>query len=80
MPPEPYRGVQGLAWIGLLAGINITGWFSKSHMIDVTTHMGGLGVGIAMASLIERRREARTRARLEMEEEKGRSAAVASAK
>ncbi|KAJ9157423.1 Rhomboid-domain-containing protein [Pleurostoma richardsiae] len=70
LPPDPYRGVQGLGFIGLLLSLNLAALLPGrgEHMIDVVSHMGGMGAGLACAALLEKRREARKRERGEVQE------------
>lgn len=62
LPPDPYTGVQGMAFIGLAAGINIWGLFSKGHLVDVVSHLGGLVAGIIAGHLLEQKKKARLEA------------------
>ncbi|KAK1757454.1 rhomboid protein 1, mitochondrial [Echria macrotheca] len=64
LPPDPFNGVPGVAFIGLLTGLNIAAMFSRGHKIDVTSHLVGLGTGVLAAQVLEARRKA---ARLRLE-------------
>lgn len=52
-PPDPISGPQGLAFIGLMIGLNLLSLFSKRpHDVDVVSHLfamvaGALGIDIA---------------------------------
>ncbi|KAK1776165.1 hypothetical protein QBC45DRAFT_420222 [Copromyces sp. CBS 386.78] len=59
LPPDPYTGVQGLAFIGLFGGLNIWGLFSKNHTMDVVSHLGGMIIGIIAGHLMEQKKKAR---------------------
>ncbi|EGO52742.1 hypothetical protein NEUTE1DRAFT_91388 [Neurospora tetrasperma FGSC 2508] len=59
LPPDPYTGVQGLAFIGLFGGLNIWGLFSRNHTMDVVSHLGGMLVGIIAGHLMEQKKKAR---------------------
>jgi rhomboid-like protein len=54
-PPDPISGPQGLAFIGLMLGLNLLSLFSKrSHDVDVVSHVAGMlagALGIDMARL-----------------------------
>lgn len=54
--PEAYKGVPGVAFIGLAIGLNIAAAFSPTTRLDVAAHLVGLGVGVLAAHLIEMRR------------------------
>ncbi|KAK0730464.1 hypothetical protein B0H67DRAFT_561769 [Lasiosphaeris hirsuta] len=61
LPPEPFNGVPGLGFIGLLAGLNISAMFAKVAKVDVVSHLVGMAMGALAGHLLERRREARQR-------------------
>lgn len=54
--PDAYKGVPGVAFIGLAIGLNIAAAFSPTTRMDVAAHLVGLGVGVLAAHLIEMRR------------------------
>ncbi|KAK1769882.1 hypothetical protein QBC33DRAFT_576422 [Phialemonium atrogriseum] len=55
LPPDPSTGVQGLGFIGLMLAVNISAMFSKNHMLDIASHISGIGVGIAAGHLLEKK-------------------------
>jgi rhomboid-like protein len=59
LPPDPFNGIQGLGFIAFLAGLNVLALFSKSHALDVTSHLVGLAWGVASGMVLERRRRER---------------------
>lgn len=59
LPPDPYTGVQGMAFIGLFGGLNVWGLISKGHRNDVVSHLGGMLVGIIAGHLMEQKKKAR---------------------
>lgn len=65
LPPEPYNGVPGMGFLGLLVGINIAAMFSRHHSVDIASHLVAMVAGITASRILEERREARRRAREE---------------
>jgi rhomboid-like protein len=59
LPPDPYNGVPGLAFIGTIIGLNIAAMFSRNAGWDVASHMVGMAVGIAAGHLMEKKKEAK---------------------
>ncbi|KAK5658701.1 hypothetical protein OQA88_1510 [Cercophora sp. LCS_1] len=80
LPPEPFNGVPGLAFIGLLIGINIAGIFSVKHKIDVVSHLVALAAGMIAGRMIEHRKAAKRRQREEKSKGEGQGAATVPAK
>ncbi|KAK3694090.1 hypothetical protein B0T22DRAFT_61128 [Podospora appendiculata] len=65
LPPDPSSGVPGLAFIGLLAGLNLAAFTSSAaRRIDVTSHLAGMSVGLLAGHLLERKKEAKKQRRL----------------
>jgi rhomboid-like protein len=54
--PEAYKGVPGVAFIGLAIGLNIAAALSPATRMDVAAHLVGLAVGVLAAHLIEMKR------------------------
>ncbi|KAK4250804.1 hypothetical protein C7999DRAFT_28633 [Corynascus novoguineensis] len=55
LPPPPSEGIQGLSILALAAGLNIAALFTPAHrVIDITSHMVGMGTGILAAHQIEK--------------------------
>ena len=65
LPPDPMNGVPGLAFIGLVVGLNVAAMFSKRTNLDVASHLTGLAVGMAAGRMLELKKEARRREREE---------------
>jgi len=61
LPPDPSSGVQGLGFIGLMLAVNISAMFSKNHMLDIASHVAGIGVGIAAGHYLQGKMEAKKR-------------------
>ncbi|KAK4449534.1 rhomboid protein 1, mitochondrial [Podospora aff. communis PSN243] len=59
LPPDPYDGVPGLAFIGTIIGLNIAAAFSRNAGWDVASHMVGMAVGIAAGHIMEKKKEAK---------------------
>ncbi|KAK3362730.1 hypothetical protein B0T25DRAFT_418890, partial [Lasiosphaeria hispida] len=59
LPPEPFNGVPGMGFIGLLVGLNISAMFAKVPKVDVVSHLVGMAVGALAGHLLERQREER---------------------
>ncbi|KAK3945331.1 hypothetical protein QBC46DRAFT_371966 [Diplogelasinospora grovesii] len=59
LPPDPYNGVQGLAFIGLMLAVNISAIFSKNHMLDIASHIVGISVGVAAGHLLQKKQDAK---------------------
>ena len=59
LPPDPYTGVQGMAFLGLFGGVNIWGLFSKNHTMDIVSHLAGMLIGIIAGHLMEQKKKAR---------------------
>jgi len=56
LPPDPFNGVPGLAFIGLFVGTNIAAMFSRNHRWDIVSHMVGLATGMVAGHIIERKK------------------------
>lgn len=59
LPPDPSTGVQGLGFIGLMLAVNISAMFSKNHMLDIASHIAGIGVGVAAGHYLQAKMEAK---------------------
>ncbi|KAK0753950.1 hypothetical protein B0T18DRAFT_424415 [Schizothecium vesticola] len=57
--PEAYKGVPGVAFIGLAIGLNVAAALSPTTRMDVAAHLVGLAVGVLAAHLIEIKRALR---------------------
>ncbi|KAK3336045.1 hypothetical protein B0T19DRAFT_395845 [Cercophora scortea] len=74
LPPDPSTGVQGLAFLGLLVGLNLAALASsKHHQMDLSSHFVGLSVGLVAGHLLEKKKEAKKQRRL-LEAHVGRAA------
>ncbi|KAK0630150.1 hypothetical protein B0T17DRAFT_527663 [Bombardia bombarda] len=71
LPPDPIGGVQGLAFLGMILGLNIAAMFSKKgHQLDITSHLVGMAVGLAAGTVLEKKQEAKKQRLLELERQK----------
>lgn len=61
LPPDPFNGVPGLAFIATFIALNITAAFSKTAKWDVASHMVGITAGMVAGHILERRKEAKRR-------------------
>ena len=60
LPPDPYEGIQGLGFIGLVLGFNLVAVVRrKRHMVDVASHIGGMAAGVGCGEILRRRLERR---------------------
>ncbi len=57
LPPDPYNGIQGLGFIGLLLGLNLLTLRAEKQAIDVATHFGGMAVGAAFGEYLRIQKE-----------------------
>ncbi|KAI0847544.1 rhomboid-domain-containing protein [Daldinia vernicosa] len=64
-PPDPMSGPQGLAFLGLILGMHVLPLFSKTHNIDIASHLGGILAGVAGAELAKRHMDEKARVRAE---------------
>ncbi|TPX16698.1 uncharacterized protein E0L32_003639 [Thyridium curvatum] len=55
LPPDPYGGIQGLGFIGLMLGINIMSLMSKKQVLDVASHVAGMAAGAAYSEYVRRK-------------------------
>ncbi|CAK7233521.1 hypothetical protein SCUCBS95973_008622 [Sporothrix curviconia] len=62
LPPDPYRGIQGLGFIGLMLGLNLLTLRAEKQAIDVATHFAGMAVGAAFGEYMRVQREEAARA------------------
>jgi len=65
LPPEPYNGVPGMGFLGLLVGINVAAMFSRHASVDIASHLVAMVVGIAASRVLKERGEARRKAKEE---------------
>jgi rhomboid-like protein len=65
LPPEPYSGIHGLAFIGFFLGLHVLAIISKNQVVDIAGHFGGMAVGFVAGKILGDRREAKLK---EMEE------------
>lgn len=65
-PPDPWKGPQGIIFLGLLLGINLSALFSKRRsLMDIPSHLGGFFAGALGVDLVRKRMDIRARVRAE---------------
>jgi rhomboid-like protein len=57
LPPDPANGVQGLGFIALMLALNIAAM--RSSVLDVTSHIVGMAVGILAGDLLDKQMQLR---------------------
>ena len=57
LPPDPYNGIQGLGFIGLMLGLNLLTLRAEKQSIDVVTHFVGMAVGAALGDWLGLQKE-----------------------
>ncbi|ERS95135.1 hypothetical protein HMPREF1624_08345 [Sporothrix schenckii ATCC 58251] len=57
LPPDPYTGIQGLGFIGLMLGLNLLTLRAEKHVIDVVTHFAGIAAGSAFGEYMRMQKE-----------------------
>ncbi|CAK7265901.1 hypothetical protein SEPCBS119000_001744 [Sporothrix epigloea] len=57
LPPEPYKGIQGLGFVGLMLGLNLLNLRAEKQAIDVVTHFAGMAVGAAFGEYFRVQKE-----------------------
>ncbi|EPE09170.1 rhomboid family protein [Ophiostoma piceae UAMH 11346] len=57
LPPDPYNGIQGLGFIGLMLGLNLLTLRAEKQSIDVVTHFVGMAVGAAFGDWLHLQKE-----------------------
>ncbi|CAK7224837.1 hypothetical protein SEUCBS140593_005699 [Sporothrix eucalyptigena] len=65
LPPDPYTGIQGLGFIGLMLGLNLLTLRAEKQAIDVMTHFAGMAVGATFGEYMRVQKEEATKARAE---------------
>ncbi|KAK7964049.1 hypothetical protein PG996_008261 [Apiospora saccharicola] len=65
-PPDPWKGPQGIIFLGLLLGLNLSALFSKKRAtMDIPSHLGGFVAGAWGVDLVLKRIDDRARVRAE---------------
>lgn len=65
-PPDPWKGPQGVIFLGLLLGLNISAlWSKRRNMMDIPSHLGGFLAGALGVDLVRKRMDERARVRAE---------------
>ncbi|KAL1890160.1 hypothetical protein Sste5346_008453 [Sporothrix stenoceras] len=62
LPPDPYTGIQGLGFIGLMVGLNLLTLRAEKQSIDVVTHFAGMAVGAVFGEYMRVQKEEKTKA------------------
>lgn len=62
LPPEPYSGIDGLAFIGFFLGLHVLAVISKNQVVDIAGHFGGMAVGFIAGKILGDRRDAKLKA------------------
>lgn len=62
LPPDPYTGIQGLGFIGLMVGLNLLTMRAEKQSIDVITHFVGMAVGGAFGEYMRVQKEEKAKA------------------
>ncbi|CAK7245916.1 MAG: hypothetical protein STHCBS139747_007521 [Sporothrix thermara] len=57
LPPDPYTGIQGLGFVGLMLGLNLLTLRAEKQAIDVVTHFAGMAVGAAFGEYMRMQKE-----------------------
>ncbi|EFX01649.1 rhomboid family protein [Grosmannia clavigera kw1407] len=65
LPPDPYGGIQGLGFIGLMLGLNLLTLRAEKQAIDVVTHFAGMAVGALFGQYFSLVRDEQVRAATE---------------
>jgi len=70
LPPDPYNGIQGLGFLGLLIGNDLWRVQSRSRRIDIISHFGGMAVGALYGQYFAMKKAEKAKARAEGREER----------
>ena len=62
LPPEPYTGIQGLGFLGLMLGLQIVAMTGRNKLVDVLSHLGGMAAGAAYGYYAQQKKEQRAAA------------------
>ncbi|CAK7565617.1 MAG: hypothetical protein SEPTF4163_003539 [Sporothrix epigloea] len=65
LPPDPYKGIQGLGFIGLMLGLNLLNLRAEKQAIDVVTHFAGMAVGAVFGEILRLQKEEEAAAKVE---------------